>query len=65
MTRVPSRFSGNSRQRRRIAAADVLGEGGSNGLTDFCGGQFHAAKMASNERQGKAKTRRRAIPKAI
>jgi hypothetical protein len=42
-------------QRRRVAAADVLGERGADGLADFCGGQCHAAKMALNGGRGKQK----------
>ena len=36
--------------------ADVLGQGGLDGLTDFRGGQFHAAKMETNRKNGKGKT---------
>lgn len=41
------------RQRRRVAAADVLDERRLNGLADFFDGQFHAAKMAANGNAGK------------
>jgi len=39
----------NGCQSCRVAAADVLGERGADGGVDFCGGQFHAAKMDANQ----------------
>ncbi len=44
---------GNGSQRRRVAAADVLGEGGLDGLMDFFRGQFHAVKMKAKGKWGK------------
>ena len=52
MRRQISRHGG---QRRRVAAADVLGERGLDGGADFCGGQFHAVKMTANRNRGKGK----------
>src|SRR5208282_1024000 len=43
-------------ERRDVATPDVLGQGGLDGSTDFRGGQFHAAKMEANRKNGKGKT---------
>jgi hypothetical protein len=42
------RVCGDGCQRRRVAAADVLGEREADGGADFCGGQFHAVKVKAN-----------------
>jgi hypothetical protein len=41
----------NCGQRGRVAAADVLGERGPDGLADFFGGQFHADKMTAGAKR--------------
>ena len=53
--RLGLRRFGHGGQGRGIAAADVLGKGELDGLTDFCGGQFHAVKMKVNGRGEKEK----------
>jgi hypothetical protein len=46
---------GHGGQGRGVAAANVLGKGELDSLTDFCGGQFHAVKMKANEGMEKEK----------
>jgi hypothetical protein len=53
---------GHGGKRRGVAAADVLGKGGLDGLADFCGGQFHTVRMKAN---GKGEKEKRAVEKAI
>ena len=38
----------NSGERGHIAAANIFGEGGTDGATDFSRSQFHTAKMKVN-----------------
>jgi hypothetical protein len=58
-TRAQDRFGrrgfGDGGERCRVTAADVLGQGGLDGAADFCGGQFHAAKMKVNGKREKKK----------
>jgi hypothetical protein len=41
-------LGGNGRQRGRVAAADVLGEGGFDRAPDFSGGKFHVCRMGAS-----------------
>jgi hypothetical protein len=59
LARAQDRFGrrgfGYGGERRRVAAADVLGQGGLDGATNFCGGRFHAVKMKANGKREKEK----------
>ena len=57
--RAGRRGCGHGGERRGVAAADVLGQRGLDGATNFCGGQFHAAKMKA---KGKREKEKRAVP---
>ena len=46
---------GHGGECRRVAAADVLGQRGLHGASDFCSGQFHAVKMKANGKWEKEK----------
>ena len=58
-TRTQDRFGhrgfGDGGKRCCVTAADILGQGGLDGVTNFCGGQFHAAKMKANGKSKKQK----------
>ena len=53
--RLGRRGYGHDGKRCCVTAADVLGQGGLDGATDFCGGQFHAVKMKANGKREKEK----------